>query len=109
MFQYREAANFPWRSQAAWLYAQMTRWDRTPFSAAEADIAQSVFRPDVYRAALAGSAATLPGASSKLEGSVTNALGVGATQGRLILGSDRFFDGRAFDPDDIPAYLGALP
>ncbi|MBX9896749.1 MAG: ABC transporter substrate-binding protein [Qipengyuania sp.] len=109
MFQYREAANFPWRSQAAWLYAQMTRWDRTPFSAAEAEIAQSVFRPDVYRAALAGSAATLPGASSKLEGSVTNALGVGATQGRLILGSDRFFDGRAFDPDDIPAYLGALP
>ena len=22
MFQYREAANFPWRSQAAWLYSQ---------------------------------------------------------------------------------------
>src|SRR3546814_12673820 len=25
MFQHREAANFPWVSQAAWLYAQMVR------------------------------------------------------------------------------------
>jgi len=109
MFQYREAANFPWRSQAAWLYAQMTRWDRTPFSAEEAETAQGVFRPDVYRAALAGSGATLPGASSKLEGAVSESLGVGAAQGRLILGSDTFFDRRAFDPEDIPGYLAASP
>jgi NitT/TauT family transport system ATP-binding protein len=108
MFQYREAANFPWRSQAAWLYSQMTRWDGTPFSAEEARAAEGVFRPDLYRAALAGSSATLPGASSKLEGSIDAAIGVGATQGRLILGSDRFFDGRSFDPDEIPAYLGRL-
>ena len=108
MFQYREAANFPWRSQAAWLYSQMTRWDRTPFSAAEAEAAQAVFRPDIYREALAGSAATLPSSSSKLEGAVTGVLGVGAAQGRLILGSDTFFDGRAFDPEDIPGYLAGL-
>ena len=108
MFQYREAANFPWRSQAAWLYSQMTRWDGTAFSAAEAQAAEGVFRPDLYRAALAGSSAPLPGASSKLEGSIDAATGVGATQGRLILGSDRFFDGRAFDPDRIPAYLAEL-
>ncbi|QQV77692.1 ABC transporter substrate-binding protein [Sphingomonas aliaeris] len=108
MFQYREAANFPWRSQAAWLYSQMTRWDGTPFAADEAKAAEAVFRPDLYRAALAGSSATLPGASSKLEGSIAAATGVGATQGRLILGSDRFFDGRAFDPDEIPGYLRDL-
>lgn len=109
MFQFREAANFPWRSQAAWLYSQMTRWDRTPFSATDANTAQRVFRPDIYRAALAGTSATLPGASSKLEGAVSDALGVGSAQGRLVLGSDSFFDGRAFDPDDIPGYLAALP
>jgi NitT/TauT family transport system ATP-binding protein len=86
----------------------MTRWDGTPFSADEARAAEGVFRPDLYRAALAGSSATLPGASSKLEGSIDAAIGVGATQGRLILGSDRFFDGRSFDPDEIPAYLGRL-
>jgi ABC-type nitrate/sulfonate/bicarbonate transport system substrate-binding protein len=109
MFQYREAANFPWRSQAAWLYSQMLRWDGTPFSAEEAARAEAVFRPDLYRAALAGSGAVLPGASSKLEGAIGESLGAGSVQGRLMLGADRFFDGRAFDPDDIPGYLDGLP
>jgi NitT/TauT family transport system ATP-binding protein len=30
---------------------------------------------------------------------------VGAHQGALTLGPDRFFDGLVFDPDDIAAYL----
>jgi NitT/TauT family transport system ATP-binding protein len=109
MFQFREAANFPWRSQAAWLYSQMTRWDGTSFSAEEAARAEGVFRPDLYRAALAGSAAILPGASSKLEGAIGDPLAAGSVQGRLVLGADRFFDGRAFDPDDAQAYLASLP
>jgi NitT/TauT family transport system ATP-binding protein len=110
MFQYREAANFPWRSQAAWLYSQMLRWDAIPFSREEAGVAEAVFRPDIYRAALAGTGAPLPGASSKLEGAIDgSSIGAGSIQGRLILGSDRFFDARAFDPDDIPSYLAALP
>lgn len=109
MFQHREAANFPWRSQAAWLYSQMLRWDGTAYSAADADRAAGVFRPDIYRAALAGSGAPLPGASSKLEGGIDTPLGAGSVQGRLLLGSDRFFDGRAFDPDDIQGYLTDLP
>jgi NitT/TauT family transport system ATP-binding protein len=109
MFQYREAANFPWRSQAAWLYSQMVRWDFMAFDPAQAAAAGNVFRPDVYRRALAGSGAPLPGASSKLEGGLDEPIGAGSTQGRLTLGSDRFFDGRAFDPDDIEAYLAELP
>jgi NitT/TauT family transport system ATP-binding protein len=108
MFQYREAANFPWRSQAAWLYSQMVRWEGGAFSAAEARIAEGVFRPEVYRAALTGLGAPLPGASSKLEGALDERTGVGSTQGRLVLGADRFFDGRTFDPDDLPGYLAAL-
>ena len=109
MFQYREAANFPWRSQAAWLYSQMVRWDDMAFDKIAATSASNVFRPDVYRAALAGSGAPLPGASSKLEGGLDEPIGAGSTQGRLTLGSDRFFDGRAFDPDDISAYISDLP
>ena len=109
MFQYREAANFPWRSQAAWLYTQMIRWEGQPFDAAEAAAAMATFRPDLYRAALAGSGAVLPGASSKLEGALGEPIAAGSTQGRLMLGSDRFFDGRAFDPDDMPGYLAGLP
>ncbi|WP_188236456.1 CmpA/NrtA family ABC transporter substrate-binding protein [Sphingopyxis sp. LK2115] len=109
MFQYREAANFPWRSQAAWLYSQMVRWDYMPYDRVQADAAANVFRPDIYRSALAGSGAPLPGASSKLEGGLGEPIGAGSTQGRLTLGIDRFFDGRAFDPDDIETYLADLP
>lgn len=109
MFQYREAANFPWRSQAAWLYSQMARWDVLPYSEADAATAAGVFRPDLYREALAGSGAPLPGASSKLEGGLHEPIGAGSVQGRLVLGADRFFDGRAFDPEDIPGYLAVLP
>lgn len=109
MFQYREAANFPWRSQAAWLYAQMTRWDGIAYTDADAANAAEVFRPDLYREALSGSDAPLPGASSKLEGGLDAPVGVGSVQGRLTLGADRFFDGRSFDPEDIGGYLASLP
>ncbi|KAJ8138392.1 hypothetical protein OY671_008395, partial [Metschnikowia pulcherrima] len=70
MFQYREAANFPWVSQAEWLYTQMVRWEHGAISPDEARKAARVFRPDVYRSALVGSAEPLPGASSKVEGSL---------------------------------------
>ncbi len=109
MFQHREAANFPWISQAQWLHSQILRWEGRPYDAADAARASRVFRPDVYRAALAGAGDMLPGASSKVEGSIDASLPVGTKHGRLTLERDTFFDGRRFDPDAIEAYLGALP
>src|SRR5690606_20536539 len=78
MFQYREAANFPWVSQAEWLYTQLVRWDRIPYSPADAEAAARVFRPDIYRSALAGTGDLLPGASSKVEGSIAQPTAVTA-------------------------------
>jgi NitT/TauT family transport system ATP-binding protein len=109
MFQYREAANFPWVSQAEWLYTQMVRWEHRPFSAEEAYRAARVFRPDVYRSALIGTGEPLPGASSKVEGSLSAITAVGTQQGRMTLESNRFFDGLAFDPHDMAGYLARLP
>lgn len=108
MFQHREAANFPWVSQAAWLYAQMCIAGHAAPNRADYEAAQRVFRPDVYRAALRPLGVPLPGASSKLEGGIAGSLGVGTTQGRLILGADRFFDARSFDPADLTGYLGGF-
>jgi len=108
MFQHREAANFPWVSQAAWLYAQMCLAGHVSPDSAAYQTAQSVFRPDVYRTALRPLGVPLPGASSKLEGGIVEGLGVGTTQGRLILGADRFFDARSFDPDALDAYLAGF-
>ena len=105
MFQHSEAANFPWVSQALWLYSQMVRWDGLEYDPAQAAAAGRVFRPDVYRSALAGTGDALPGASSKVEGSVAQLLQVTTQQGTITLSPNRFFDGRSFDPDDIPGYL----
>lgn len=109
MFQYREAANFPWVSQAEWLYTQMVRWDGMAYSDADARSAAQVFRPDVYRSALIGTGEPLPGASSKVEGSLDQKTAVGTQQGNMILESNRFFDGMVFDPADIAGYLKKLP
>ena len=108
MFQFREAANFPWVSQAEWLYTQLVRWDRLAYSPADAAAAAQVFRPDVYRSALAGTRAPLPGASSKVEGSLAQTTAVTAQQGAMVLENNSFFDGRSFDPDDIEGYIASF-
>ena len=105
MFQYNEAANFPWVSQAMWLYSQLLRWEGMDFDPADAARAAAVFRPDVYRSALMGTGDLLPGASSKVEGSIDGPLAVGAQQGEITLSGNKFFDGRVFDPDRIEAYM----
>jgi NitT/TauT family transport system ATP-binding protein len=109
MFQYREAANFPWVSQAEWLYTQMVRWDGMAFDPADAAKAARVFRPDVYRAALLGTAEPLPGASSKVEGSLASRMAVGMQQGAMTLEANSFFDAMSFDPHDMEGYLARLP
>lgn len=108
MFQYSEAANFPWVSQAQWIYTQLVRWDRVAMVADEAQKAAHVFRPDVYRSALSGTGDSLPGASSKVEGSLQRPTPVTAQQGDMVLTENQFFDRRVFDPDDLAGYLAGL-
>lgn len=108
MFQHREAANFPWVSQAEWLYTQLVRWDRLAYSEADAAAAARVFRPDVYRSALGGTGDMLPGASSKVEGSLAQPTAVTAQQGAMVLANNSFFDGRSFDPDDVEGYIASF-
>jgi two-component system, oxyanion-binding sensor len=105
MFQHREAANFPWVSQAAWLYAQMAAAGHVVANLADYRAAQAVFRPDVYRASLRSMGVPLPGASAKLEGAIGYPLGMGTTQGRLIMSADGFFDGKQFDPEQYGKLL----
>jgi two-component system, oxyanion-binding sensor len=109
MFQYREAATFPWVSQAEWLYTQMVRWEGMPFSATEAALAARTFRPDIYRSALIGSGEPLPSASSKVEGSLEGTTVVGTQQGIMTMENNGFFDGRVFDPASLSQYLSDLP
>ena len=75
----------------------------------EVDAILEVFRPDVYRTALMGTGDVLPGANSKVEGSLRRLTLVTAQQGTMSLADNNFFDGGIFDPDDIPGYLARLP
>ncbi|KMK68005.1 CmpA/NrtA family ABC transporter substrate-binding protein [Puniceibacterium sp. IMCC21224] len=91
------AATFPWKSQGAWIAAQLAArvgLDRdTAMTAAKA-----IFRTDLYRDHLASTTAEMPGASEKLEGALSVPTAVASESGQLTLAPDRFFDGRIFDP-----------
>lgn len=104
----REATPFPWRSQALWIYSQLVRWKMVEHGADIAARAAWVFRPDIFRRALADSDVPMPGASMKVEGAVASPLAVGSKRGELTLGPDRFFDGRVFDPERIEDFLASF-
>lgn len=105
---HRRAATFPWRSHALWFYSQMVRWGQVAASPEAQAKAAATYRPDLYRAALAGTDAVLPTASLKLEGALDRQSAVGAAGGRLDLGPDPFFDGRVFDPEDVTGYVAGF-
>jgi len=102
------AANFPWQSHALWFYSQMIHWGQTDYRADKVEMARSVYRPDLYRAALRSTDADLPNASSKVEGALTRPTPVASRSGKMVLGPDGFFDGLLFDPDDVEGYLRRL-
>ncbi|MFT4118494.1 CmpA/NrtA family ABC transporter substrate-binding protein [Bradyrhizobium sp.] len=80
----REGAGRPDPVQAAWLYAQMVRWGQARLTPNGVDTAMSVFRPDLYDAALGHAQ---------------------APQAPAAFGA---FAGPAFDPADIRAHLEAF-
>ncbi|MDF1855045.1 ABC transporter substrate-binding protein [Pseudooceanicola sp.] len=94
---HRGAANFPWRSQGEWIGRQLAA--RTGFDRDHAArSARAVFRSDLYRKALIGTGADLPGASLKIEGALSQESAFAARSGQMLLQPDRFFDGRVFEP-----------
>lgn len=86
---HREGANFPWISQAQWIFSQMVRWGQAAYSLETSQQVSSAFRPDLYRNAL-GPRSDIPSDDRRIEGSATD---------------DGFIDGAVFDPQSIPGYL----
>ena len=83
----REGAARPEPAQAAWLYAQMVRWGQASISPEALNIAEGVFRPDLYDAALG------------LHGGDADP---------TAFGSVGAFAGPVFDPADITGYLASF-
>ncbi len=91
------AANFPWRSLAA-LLAQRIAGRHGLDAPLALEQAMGCFRTDLYRLHMRPAGADLPGASSRVEGSMGHATAVASEKGQMILGPDAFFDGETFDP-----------
>lgn len=102
---FQRAANFPWVSHAMWFYAQMVRWGQVEHTPENVERARASYRPDLFRAALAGQGIAVPAANAKIEGALTEPTVVGAIGGSLTLGPDGFFDGASFDLDELDDYI----
>ena len=104
------AANFPWLSQAGWILAQMVRWGQVSMPADARALCAQTFRPDLYRAALSGSAAPVPDADEKIEGAARKSyvLASNGGTGELTMGADAAFDTRSFALDRFDDYLTSL-
>ncbi|WP_415401861.1 CmpA/NrtA family ABC transporter substrate-binding protein [Tateyamaria sp. SN3-11] len=90
------ATNFPWRSQAAWIGAEISHLTGIDRAHAIA-VAQGTMRPDCYRTHLGPIGVDMPGASAKVEGALAHPSAVASTRGEMILGPDAFFDGKTYD------------
>lgn len=100
--------NFPWLSQARWIYSQMIRWGQAHWDPARLDSVAAAYRPDIYGAALSGRAQDIPAVDSKPEGAATPTV-VATNGGQLHLAAQPFLDGRMFDPEDLPEYVRGFP
>ena len=79
---HREAANAPSPDHGLWIYSQFLRWGMVEASDAAQAAAAAVFRPDLYRRALADRAPAGP--------------------------VERFFDDKSFDPAEVADYVRAF-
>jgi two-component system, oxyanion-binding sensor len=106
---HRYAANYPWRSQALWILGQMARWGQTPPDAALTEIAQTVYRPDLYAAAAKSLGVSIPLEEKRYEGAQADSWKIAGTNGPIDLAPDRFFDGVVFDSADPLAFARNAP
>ena len=100
---FRGAVNFPWRSQGLWFLNEMRRWGLVDESVDLRALAERVYRPDLYRAAIASLGEPTPIADWKREGAHDAPWTIPTASTPLAMPPDSFCDGAAFDPDSVRA------
>jgi ABC-type nitrate/sulfonate/bicarbonate transport system substrate-binding protein len=96
---WRQAATFPWRSHAHWFLAQMARWDLIDRRTDRAQLAARVYRPDLYREAMAPLDVNVPVADTKPEGAHASTWALEALPHPIPMAPDTFCDGQVFEGD----------
>ncbi len=105
---HRYQTNFPWRSHALWIISQMYRWGQLDKLIDHTHIAETVYRPDIYRIAAAALNIPSPAIDSKSEGTHAGKWELQHNGDKTIMGSDHFMDERVFHPDLLPAYVSSF-
>jgi ABC-type nitrate/sulfonate/bicarbonate transport system substrate-binding protein len=105
------AATFPWRSHALWFLDQMRRWALIEPGQKLRDIAERVYRPDLYAAALTAVGAPIPLTDAKPEGGHAEPWSIAAEPLPIAMAQDLFCDGAVFDPArlDSPPWVAMGP
>jgi nitrate/nitrite transport system substrate-binding protein len=102
---HRYAASFPWRSHAVWFLTQMRRWGQVGPEVDVAQVAESVYRPDLFRLAAAALGEPAPLVEEKVEGAHASAWQLDeASLAPIRMAPDLFFDGRLFDAGQPERY-----
>jgi two-component system, oxyanion-binding sensor len=104
---HRYAANFPWRSQAAWTLGQMRRWGQLPDGADIDALVARVYRPDIYREVAEALGAPCPTEDLKVEGIHREAWLLKEASQPMVMGPDMLCDERPFDARRIADYIAA--
>jgi len=86
---YRYTATFPWLSQGRWIGEQMKRWRQIPQDTNLKAVIPDVFRPDLYRTAVAGLDVLVPQDDWRVEGAAD-------APDRSLVGTDQFLDDTIF-------------
>ncbi|MBX2832933.1 MAG: ABC transporter substrate-binding protein [Rhodospirillales bacterium] len=87
---YRYTATFPWLSQGAWVGRQMQRWGQVDKTVDFNAVVAEIYRPDIYRRAVADLDVALPREDWRVEG-------LNDAEDRALVGSDAFLDNSIFD------------
>jgi nitrate/nitrite transport system substrate-binding protein len=103
---HRYAANYPWRSHALWFLTQMYRWGQLRTAVDLCEMAQQVYRPDLFRSVAGALGIPCPIQDLKTEGHHDGPWSMAADASMSIpLAADGFIDGAVFDPQRLPDYL----
>ncbi len=102
---HRYAANFPWRSHAMWIAAQMVRWGQAPMGLNLRAVALEAFDPSPFREAARAEGVASPEIDFKVEGARDAAWVLDDATSPIAMGRDMLIDGVALDPDETADYL----
>lgn len=102
---HRYAANFPWRSHALWIAAQMVRWGQAPRGLDLRKVAIEAFDPAPFREAARDEGVATPLIDFKVEGAHNEAWILERASSPVAMGRDVLVDSVALDPDEADDYL----